>query len=396
MYNHNTINLSYNASSQSAQKTYTNLLIIGKKYRVSFDFGIDGITTASFTLSNGSTQVRNKTTTITTKEITEFTATATNLTILATLSAGNYGRLAHIDNLVIEEIFEVGEGYRFGFNGMEKDDDTYGEGNAYDFGNRIFDSRLGRWLSVDRFAGKYPSLSPYVFAENNPIVILDIGGDSTIYFSESGKKIGVTWDNLENAIVVIKSSDVAKFTAQLWLAKISFTQDVDKTNEKLRTMGKAYSITSIENWYKAVKNIKPVDSWGGAIGILVNGKLLKFLSEAAINLVVGKDGLIRVGNKKNQTTGDPTTTAIPNTSGEDGIVDGFLHDHPNPRGDQNVIMENGEKGNYFGTHSQSDADDNSSTNRPGNSGVINDNSIIIFRKATNPGVKFDRKERFKR
>lgn len=352
--------------------------------------------TASFTINNGSTQVRDKLTTITTKEVTEFTATATNLTLLATLSAGNYGRLAHIDNLVIEEIFETGEGYRYGFNGMEKDDNTYGEGNAYDFGNRIYDSRLGRWLSVDRFASKYPSISPYVFAENNPIVILDIGGDSTVYFSESGKKIGVTWDNLENAIVVIKSSDVANFTFQLWLAKITLTQDVNKTNEKLRAMGKAYSITSMENWYKAVKNIKPIDSWQGAVGILVNGKLQKFLSEAGINLVVGKDGLIRVGNKKNQTTGDPTTTAIPKTSGEDGFVDGFLHDHPNPRGDHYARMEDGSKGNYFGTAEQSLADDYSSANRPGNSAVIHDNSIIIFKKSTDTKVIFDRKERFKR
>jgi RHS repeat-associated protein len=39
--------------------------------------------------------------------------------------------------------------YRFGFNGKEKDDETYGDGNALDFGARVFNSRLGKFLSKD-------------------------------------------------------------------------------------------------------------------------------------------------------------------------------------------------------------------------------------------------------
>ena len=50
--------------------------------------------------------------------------------------------------------------YRFGFNGKEKDKETYGEGNEYDFGARIYNPRIGRWLSVDPLAKKYTDLSP--------------------------------------------------------------------------------------------------------------------------------------------------------------------------------------------------------------------------------------------
>jgi RHS repeat-associated protein len=39
--------------------------------------------------------------------------------------------------------------YRYGFNGMEKDDEVKGSGNSLDFGSRIYDARTGRWLSVD-------------------------------------------------------------------------------------------------------------------------------------------------------------------------------------------------------------------------------------------------------
>ena len=41
-----------------------------------------------------------------------------------------------------------GAGYRYGFNGMEKDDEIHNsEGTSYDFGARIYDARIGRWLS---------------------------------------------------------------------------------------------------------------------------------------------------------------------------------------------------------------------------------------------------------
>ena len=49
--------------------------------------------------------------------------------------------------------------YRYGFNGMEKDDNLKGTGNSYDFGARIYDSRLGRWLAVDPSHDMYPDIS---------------------------------------------------------------------------------------------------------------------------------------------------------------------------------------------------------------------------------------------
>jgi len=66
--------------------------------------------------------------------------------------------------------------YRFSFNGMEKDDEVKGEGNSLDFGARIFDSRLGRWLSLDPLAAKYPFASPYNFGLDNPILFIDPDG----------------------------------------------------------------------------------------------------------------------------------------------------------------------------------------------------------------------------
>jgi RHS repeat-associated protein len=65
--------------------------------------------------------------------------------------------------------------YRYGFNGKELDNST-GEGNL-DFGSRIYDNRLGRWLGVDKFTKKYPNVSPYAFCINSPLQFKDANGD---------------------------------------------------------------------------------------------------------------------------------------------------------------------------------------------------------------------------
>ncbi len=87
-------------------------------------------------------------------------------------------------------------GYRFGFNGMEKDDEVKGTGNSYDFGARIYDSRLGRWMSTDPLFKKYPSNSPYFGLGNNPICFFDYDGrdigDGAMINSKKKDKSGKT------------------------------------------------------------------------------------------------------------------------------------------------------------------------------------------------------------
>ncbi len=67
-------------------------------------------------------------------------------------------------------------GYRFGFNGKEGDNEINVDGGSYDFGARVYDSRLGRWLSLDPLQRKYPTLSPYNYCANNPIMFIDPDG----------------------------------------------------------------------------------------------------------------------------------------------------------------------------------------------------------------------------
>ena len=59
--------------------------------------------------------------------------------------------------------------YNYGFNGMEKDNEVKGNGNSYTTLHRIYDPRLGRWLSVDPETDEIPEHSPYIGMGNNPV-----------------------------------------------------------------------------------------------------------------------------------------------------------------------------------------------------------------------------------
>ncbi len=70
--------------------------------------------------------------------------------------------------------FSAGTSYRYGFNGKENDKDI-SEGGQ-DYGMRIYDARVGRFLSEDPITKKYPELTPYQFASNRPIDGIDLDG----------------------------------------------------------------------------------------------------------------------------------------------------------------------------------------------------------------------------
>jgi RHS repeat-associated protein len=79
--------------------------------------------------------------------------------------------------------------YRYGFNGKENDNEVKGEGNQQDYGMRIYDPRLGRFLSVDPVTNKFPYLTPYQFASNSPISGVDLDG-LEYYYSANGAYLG--------------------------------------------------------------------------------------------------------------------------------------------------------------------------------------------------------------
>jgi len=73
-------------------------------------------------------------------------------------------------------------GYRYGFNGKENDNEVKGTGNSVDYGLRVYDPRIGKFLSADPLSYKFPYYSPYHFAGNSPIMNLDLDGAEDISY----------------------------------------------------------------------------------------------------------------------------------------------------------------------------------------------------------------------
>jgi len=136
--------------------------------------------------------------------------------------------------------------YFFGFGSKEKDNEIKGEGNSYDFGARIYDPRLGRWLSLDPLMAKYPGMSPYIYTANNPILYIDQDGkDYGVYVNHDTKTIIV-----KQTIHTVKGgSDAsnANIGASKWNAESGKWQYVVGTGDKAVTYEIKFELTVKEH-----------------------------------------------------------------------------------------------------------------------------------------------------
>jgi RHS repeat-associated protein len=105
--------------------------------------------------------------------------------------------------------------YRYGFNGKEKD----GMGDqVYDYGFRIYNPRIAKFLSVDPLTNGYPELTPYQFASNTPIAAIDLDGLEA--------KVTVTGNYWKGLIKeAITNKDIERAT---WLAFDAARTTLDK------------------------------------------------------------------------------------------------------------------------------------------------------------------------
>ena len=71
------------------------------------------------------------------------------------------------------------ESYRYKFQGQESDDEMYGDNNEYAFEYRIYNPRLGKFLSIDPLTKDYVYNSPYAFSENKVIQFVELEGLET-------------------------------------------------------------------------------------------------------------------------------------------------------------------------------------------------------------------------
>ena len=89
------------------------------------------------------------------------------------------------------------------YNGKELQEET----EWYDYGARMYDPALGRWHCLDNLAEEYISHSPYAYVMNNPVILVDLDGNST-YIDEDGNVIAVYGDDDDLSIYQVNSQDL--------------------------------------------------------------------------------------------------------------------------------------------------------------------------------------------
>ena len=88
---------------------------------------------------------------------------------------------------------------KFLFTGKEQD----GETRLQDFGARGYDPNLGRFLSVDPLAGKFPAWSSYNYCYDNPLIFKDPTGKaaSPIYDFQTGTFLGTDKEGFKGEVL---------------------------------------------------------------------------------------------------------------------------------------------------------------------------------------------------
>jgi RHS repeat-associated protein len=109
--------------------------------------------------------------------------------------------------------------YRYSFVGQEDDSEIKGIGNSTDFGARIYDPRISRFLSLDQFSREYPMYSDYIYAANNPLALVDKDGKfiGTIIGAVAGGVIAAVrgesvWKGATAGAIAGAAADIIIFT----------------------------------------------------------------------------------------------------------------------------------------------------------------------------------------
>ncbi|MDP4240769.1 MAG: RHS repeat-associated core domain-containing protein, partial [Bacteroidota bacterium] len=93
------------------------------------------------------------------------------------------------------------------YNGKELQEDL--SLNCYDYGARFYDPQIGRFTTLDPQAERYYRWSPYTYAMNNPVNLIDPNGEEVVNADEAKRKQA---EAAKNAAAAKKDAAASKST----------------------------------------------------------------------------------------------------------------------------------------------------------------------------------------
>ncbi len=156
------------------------------------------------------------------------------------------------------------EAYRYGYSGMEMDDEIHeSKGSSYDFGARLYNPRLGRWLSRDIYESKYSYMSSYIIVANSPLIIVDKDGNDIFIVNSDG------------TVMNIKNVDATDVKSEIGYYTLIGTESGKEILNKYENNSKEHVYITIgpvatQNWQASTTNlVEPIPT--SAVGKDING-----------------------------------------------------------------------------------------------------------------------------